>query len=127
MPLPRAFADLLEAVRDPTGSIAFTLEQIKQLSDHVPTDSAEYHLTRIAAWSQPRYALDKRFVQLTLLIDQGEDVQGVRWQHVEQRRYSDLREVLIERADDRALVLLGACAGRGKIDAAAPPANGQRH
>ena len=113
MPLPRAFADLLEAVRDPAGSIAFTVEQIKQLSDHVPTDSAEYHLTRIAAWSQPRYALDKRFVQLTLLIDQGEDVQGVRWQNIEQRRYSDLREVLTERSDDRALVLLGA-PGAGK-------------
>jgi len=113
IPLPRAFADLLEAVRDPTGSIAFTLEQIKQLSDHVPTDSAEYHLTRIAAWSQPRYALDKRFVQLTLLIDQGEDVQGARWQNIEQRRYSDLRDVLTERADDRALVLLGA-PGAGK-------------
>ena len=113
MPLPRAFADLLEAVRDPAGSIAFTVEQIKQLSDHVPTDSTEYHLTRIVAWSQARYALDKRFVQLTLLIDQGENAQGVRWQNVEQRRYSDLREVLAERSDDRALVLLGA-PGAGK-------------
>ncbi|MHB8626984.1 MAG: SUMF1/EgtB/PvdO family nonheme iron enzyme [Aggregatilineales bacterium] len=107
------FADLLETVHDPAGSIAFSLDQIKQLAEYSPADRAEYHLTRIAAWSQPRYVLDKRFVRLTLLIDQGEKAEGMRWQSQEQGRFADLREVLSARADDRALVLLGA-PGSGK-------------
>lgn len=35
-----------------------------------------YYQDCIARWSDPRYALDKRFVNLTLLLDQGEQAQG---------------------------------------------------
>jgi len=34
----------------------------------------------VARWSGERHALDKRFVQLTLLLDQGPDAQGPRFQ-----------------------------------------------
>lgn len=65
---------------------------------------------RIAEWSLPRYDLDKRFVNLTLLLDKGEHEQ-MRWQP-EDFRFNDLRDVLKSR-DDPALVLLGA-PGSGK-------------
>jgi len=55
--------------------------------------------------------LDKRFVHLTLLLDQGEEAQGPRWAP-QARTFRDLREVLAE-APDPALVLLGP-PGSGK-------------
>src|SRR5206468_3277626 len=87
--------------------------QVDQIIKHHPQDMTEYNLTRIAEWSQPRYQLDNRFVNLTLLIDQGEDAQGVRWTAPENRRFNDLREVLAARPADPVLVLLGA-PGSGK-------------
>jgi formylglycine-generating enzyme required for sulfatase activity len=80
---------------------------------HKPGDIKEYLEARIAEWSQPRYQIDTRFVNLTLLLDQGEDAQGARWAAPEGRRFDDLREVLKARPDDPALVLLGA-PGSGK-------------
>jgi hypothetical protein len=38
----------------------------------------QYFQDIIAQWSKPRYALDTRFVELTLLLDQGENAQGMR-------------------------------------------------
>ncbi|TVR58386.1 MAG: NACHT domain-containing protein [Candidatus Competibacteraceae bacterium] len=55
--------------------------------------------------------MDKRFVHLTLLLDQGEEAQGPRWTP-QARTFQDLREVLAE-APDPALVLLGP-PGSGK-------------
>jgi hypothetical protein len=72
---------------------------------HSPGDLAQYRLARIAEWSQPRYALDKRFTRLTLLLDQGPDAQGLRWQPQPQG-FDDLRD-LLDAASDPALVLLG--------------------
>jgi len=105
------FADLLEAARDPESRIALTADQIKQLAEHKPLDLAEYRLGRIAEWSQPRYALDNRFVNLTLLLDKGEDAQQ-RWQNAEEARFNDLRDVLAA-VPDPAFVVLGA-PGSGK-------------
>ncbi len=111
--LPEMMAALRAAVCEPKGSVALTPAQISELVQHKPRDLTEYLLARIADWSQPRYQIDRRFVSLTLLIDQGEDAQGVRWAAPESRRFTDLREVLKTRADDPALVLLGA-PGSGK-------------
>ncbi len=105
-----AFADLLEAARDPHGTVALTNEQIRALAAHPPADLAEYRLGRMAEWSHPRYALDRRFVHLTLLRDRGE-TEPERWRP-EDAHFSDLREVLA-RVDDPALVLLGV-PGSGK-------------
>jgi formylglycine-generating enzyme required for sulfatase activity len=54
--------------------------------------------------------LDKRFVQLTLLLDQGEETQRPRWQASEQ--YQNLHEVL-DQVPDPAIVVLGP-PGSGK-------------
>jgi hypothetical protein len=111
--LPEAMRALLEAVRSEQGAVALTDAQLDSIARHRPVDLAEYRAGRIAEWSQPRYQLDNRFVHLTLLIDQGEDAQGARWAPPEDRRFDDLREVLKERPNDPALVLLGA-PGSGK-------------
>jgi formylglycine-generating enzyme required for sulfatase activity len=108
--LPEALQALLVAVRSETRAVALSDEQAEQIVQHHPADLTEYRLGRIAEWSQPRYQLDNRFVQLALLVDQGEDAQGPRWQ--EKRRFDDLRDVLTE-TPDCALVLLGA-PGSGK-------------
>jgi predicted NACHT family NTPase len=114
---PRTLLQTLEALRaavgDPKGSVVLTPAQITELVQHQPRDLAEYRLARIAEWSQKRYRIDRRFVNLTLLIDQGEDAQGARWAATESRRFTDLRDVVKERRDDPALVLLGA-PGSGK-------------
>ena len=39
-----------------------------------------YRQAIMQQWSHPRYELDKRFVALPLLLDQGAETQGVRWQ-----------------------------------------------
>ena len=98
---------------DSPGSVVLTPAQITELVQHQPRDLAEYRLARIAEWSQERYRIDRRFVNLTLLIDQGEDAQGARWVAPESRHFTDLRDVVKERRDDPVLVLLGA-PGSGK-------------
>src|SRR5262249_10250515 len=74
----------------------------------------EYRLGRIAEWSLPQYYLDKRFVNLTMIVDKGEH-ETQRWQGLpaEEFRFNDLRDVLEKRKDDRAMVVLGA-PGSGK-------------
>jgi hypothetical protein len=72
---------------------------------------ASYYQDCISRWSGARYALDKRFVHLTLLLDQGEDAQGPRWQPAGET-FSDLRDALA-RVPNQAIVVLGPC-GCGK-------------
>ena len=79
--------------------------ELQAILRHSPRSFDEYRLARIAEWSQPRYALDKRFTRLTLLLDQGPEAQGTRWQP-QPRSFGDLREVLAE-TGETALVLLG--------------------
>jgi formylglycine-generating enzyme required for sulfatase activity len=70
-----------------------------------------YYRDCAARWSDERYALDKRFVQLTLLLDQGEDAPGQRWQRSSETLH-DLGEVLA-RVSEPAVVVLGP-PGSGK-------------
>ncbi|MCB1807493.1 MAG: TIR domain-containing protein, partial [Candidatus Competibacteraceae bacterium] len=70
-----------------------------------------YHERCIQQWRHPRYQLDQRFVHLTLLIDQTEDTQGIRWLP-HQQTFSALSEILDE-VPDQPLVLLGQ-PGAGK-------------
>ena len=109
-PLPQAFELLRDAVLKDE-YIALKPKQITDMLAHKPANLTEYYLARMAAWSQPRYALDKRFVYLTLLLDKGEEEQE-RFQTV-QTRFDDLRDVLGDRTDDHAFVVLGA-PGSGK-------------
>jgi hypothetical protein len=50
------------------------------LASRPPEHLAAYRVARVAEWSQPRYALDRRFVRLTLIVDAGEDQASGRWQ-----------------------------------------------
>ena len=72
---------------------------------HSPRTLEEYRLARIAEWSQPKYDLDKRFTQLTLLLDQGPQTEGARWQ-AQPKSFDDLRKVLDE-VREPAVVVLG--------------------
>ena len=83
-----------------------TSDRLQEILRHSPRDLDEYRLLRIAEWSQPRYALDRRFTRLTLLLDQGPEAQGARWQAGSQS-FTELREVLAATPDSPALVLLG--------------------
>jgi formylglycine-generating enzyme required for sulfatase activity len=72
-----------------------------------------YYQEMIQTLSAPRYQLDSRFVQLTLLVDQGPDAQGLRFIQDSQRGKYDSLATLLTQVDDRALVLLGR-PGSGK-------------
>ncbi len=111
--LPEAMNDLLKAIRDPKGSIALTPELTDEMVKRPPESLTEYRLGRIVEWARPRYQLDNRFVNLTLLLDQGEEAQQ-RWLKPESsRKFNDLRDVLAEYERDPAFVILGA-PGSGK-------------
>ncbi len=57
------------------GAISLTPDMAAQIEAHPPRNMPEYRLGRMAAWCGPRYRLDERFVQLSLLVDQGEEAQ----------------------------------------------------
>ena len=69
-----------------------------------------YRQERIAEWSKPEHAIDKRFVRLILLKEQTEGIRFV--EPPEARSYNDLRDVLRD-TPDAAFVLLGG-PGSGK-------------
>jgi formylglycine-generating enzyme required for sulfatase activity/class 3 adenylate cyclase len=109
--LAATLSALLAAVRSDEMSVTLSLPEVRQLSASRPADLTEYRLGRIAAWSQPRYRLDGRFVALTLLMDQGEEVDGGRWA-AQTERYDDLGRLLAT-VPDPAVVVLGP-PGSGK-------------
>jgi formylglycine-generating enzyme required for sulfatase activity len=63
--------------------------------------------------SAPRYELDRRFVRLTLLLDQGPEATGTRFVTDAQRPKFDSLAELLATIDERAAVLLGR-PGSGK-------------
>ena len=74
-------------------------------------DLGPYRRGRVAEWSHARYGLDREFVALTLLMDEGEDAASGRWAP-RPERYRDLRGLLAA-IDHPAVVLLGP-PGSGK-------------
>jgi hypothetical protein len=90
------------------GAVPELDEETRQaLLRNAPATVEKYRLARVAEWSQPRFDLDKRFTRLTLLLDQGPEAQGARWQAQSwPQPFDDLRDVLKE-TDAAALVLLG--------------------
>jgi formylglycine-generating enzyme required for sulfatase activity/energy-coupling factor transporter ATP-binding protein EcfA2 len=97
-------AALRTAVMDESPLPEWDGPSLQAIKAHPPRDLDEYRLARIAEWSQPRYELNRRFTRLTLLLDQGPDTQGTRWQP-QPKRFDDLRKVLAEVSEP--LVLLG--------------------
>ncbi|MFE7133999.1 SUMF1/EgtB/PvdO family nonheme iron enzyme [Streptomyces sp. NPDC057638] len=110
--LPGAFAALEEAIRDRARSVALTDEQLHAIRDHPSHTVREYLLSCYARWCGPRYQLDRRFVRLTLVYDEGTDVAD-RWVTAPSSRRSDDLQAVLAGSDSFAYVLLGA-PGSGK-------------
>lgn len=110
-PIDGLWASLGEAVRDEQRTVVLTSAQARAIIQHKPTRLEEYWLGRFVEWSQPRYRLDTRFVQLSLLVDRGEEQADERWQ-VRERRIEDLGALFTE-VPDPAMVIL-APPGSGK-------------
>jgi hypothetical protein len=103
--LPEPLRVFREALMVRHETLQLTEKTLQEILRYSPRTLEDYRLARVAEWSQARYALDKRFTRLTLLLDQGPEAQGTRWQ-AQQNTFDDLREVLAE-AQEPALVLLG--------------------
>lgn len=110
--LPDSMQALLNAVRDPEYTVVLSLDKAHGIKDHRPGNLTEFRLGRIAEWSLPRYYLDKRFVNLTLLLDKGEH-ESQRWHRADEFRFDDLRDVLEKTREYPVVALLGA-PGSGK-------------
>ena len=114
----RSLADtlsaLLAAVRGDEGGVTLTLPQVRQIQGSRVKDLTEYRLGRIAEWSQPRYRLDGRFVDLTLLVDQGEEAAAGRWA-AKQERYDDLGTLLAAVPDPAVVVLSPPGGGKSTL------------
>jgi formylglycine-generating enzyme required for sulfatase activity/DNA-binding SARP family transcriptional activator len=102
---------LMRSVMDGRTVATFDPEELQALAAQTAIDLSSFAISRIAEWSQPRYQLDRRFVQLGLLVDRGEAATEGRWR-VEPRHFDELKQLMIE-VEDPALVLLGR-PGAGK-------------
>ncbi|MGE0885548.1 MAG: SUMF1/EgtB/PvdO family nonheme iron enzyme [Blastocatellales bacterium] len=97
---------------EPAEEFVFPVEPAAPSKTASPANLMQFRLSRIEEWSQEQYDLEKRFVNLTLLLDKGE-TEPQRWHKAEDFRFQDLRDVLIETENYPVLVLLGA-PGSGK-------------
>lgn len=106
-------SNYIDATSNLHGALERLLSELKSLPvAEIADPLTEYRRERIAEWSQPRYELDHRFVNLTLTMDRPDDPQQ-RWHPVNDPPMRDLREVLVKAKDHPALVLIGA-PGSGK-------------
>ncbi len=102
---PPEFGALRDAIAAGSPLPELDWQSLEAVLRHSPTSMEEYRLARIAEWSQEKYELDRRFTKLTLLLDQGPQAEGGRWQ-AQPQSFDDLRKVLAE-AREPAAVLLG--------------------
>ena len=111
---PRSIGDARTAVlRSVRGHepVVLTPGQVAEIAKAPALSLEQYFVGRFAEWSQPRYRLNTRFVQLSLMIDQGEDARNEQWA-LREKRIRDLRRLLVD-VPDPVLVLL-APPGAGK-------------
>ncbi len=86
--------------------VAMTPEQIAEIRLQPPQDETEYLLACYAKWSEARFALDEKFVNLALLVQENDRYTEKRGT----RHYSDLHEAL-RQASSPVVVLLGLPGG----------------
>jgi formylglycine-generating enzyme required for sulfatase activity len=110
--LTGALTALEHGLRHPDQPVALSADDLHEINTHAAGDLRDYFLSCYARWCGPRYQLDRRFVNLTLVYDEGTDSPD-RWVTLPSIRESDdLREILAI-TDSFAYVLLGA-PGSGK-------------
>jgi formylglycine-generating enzyme required for sulfatase activity len=110
--LSGALAALEQALRHSDQPVALSAEQLQEIHAHPSRDLRDYWLSCYARWCRPQYQLDRRFVHLTLVVDEGTESPD-RWVALPSARAcDDLREILAS-SDWFAYVLLGA-PGSGK-------------
>ncbi len=86
---------LLNVLRNPD-------QQAQDKANHVLQG---YRQQRITHWQQKQYELDKRFIKLVLLLDQGLESEGLRFQD-SHHKFDDLLD-LVQQIPNKAFVLLG--------------------
>jgi len=101
---------LLATIRNGTSSLALTPAQIDEIRSQMPQNEQDYLLTRYAYWCAPRFALHEQFIQLHLLMDEGDE--SPHYVPRGSRQYTDLRDAL-QQAETPVAVLLGL-PGAGK-------------
>jgi formylglycine-generating enzyme required for sulfatase activity len=99
-PAAQTLKQQLQNAEDPDGDL------LDQVYSEPPATVEAYRLYRYACWARDREPLQKRFVNLHLLIDRGTDHEQARME-LEQNRYDDLRELLAHHPDHPAWVLIG--------------------
>lgn len=119
-PPPPAYAELRAAVLANAAPIETTKETLAAIRAYRPRDLEQYRLARIAEWSVPQYAIDKRFVRLSMRIGLDQEYNAA-----PPSTFGDLSEVLAK-VQEPAIVLLGppgcgktALLRRHELDAAA--------
>ncbi len=88
-------------------------QEMEQSGDKTAALFHTYHEKHVIELSKPRFQLDSRFVQLTLLIDQGKNAQHGRFVPDSQRQKYNSLTTLLNDIDEKAAVLLGK-PGSGK-------------
>ncbi len=106
----RTVTEIIELLRE-GGAITLGPAQADELSRLSPESDDEYRLARLVRWSRPRYRIDTRFVELTMLVDRGEDAEGERW--AESTRPIEGIGRLLSAVSEQVIVLLGP-PGAGK-------------
>ena len=109
--LDRAKVALFETVTDESRTLRLNPVQADEIARLPAEDLRDFRLGRIAEWSKPRYRLDERFVELSLLVDQGEQSSAGRWK-AQETRYAGLRDILAD-VKEPCIVLVGP-PGSGK-------------
>lgn len=109
--LAQAIERTLDWIRRPNECAPPTLDQQMLVRHHRPLGWSDFLAKRVTEWTHPRLRLDRRFVNLTLLLDEGDEEPAGRWApHPE--RYHELRDVLT--ADDAPAIVLIGDPGAGK-------------
>ena len=107
--LKRTLESLGSAVGD-TGQIAALCRRVDDalaLTISAGGPLHAYYRQSVERLSAPQFQLDRRFVRLTLLLDQGPDAQGLRFVTEAQRPKYDSLATLLADVRERAVVLLG--------------------
>lgn len=103
--LPEALSYLLKNIQIDSLDSNTSLDMLRAARAYQPSTLISYRVHRVAYLLQPRFAVDKRFVRLTLAYNQKDLIMP--WE------FDDLQDVLVSLPDNPVLILLGA-PGSGK-------------